>query len=72
MLSAQVISDLGIQTISFPDDVSIDLVWRALVREVAASWAAPRMPIKCYEDAEQVRRSLGVEALHFDGPARRS
>jgi hypothetical protein len=73
VLSAQVGSDLGIQTVSFPDDVSIDLVWRALVRGVAASWAAPRMPIKHFEDAAQVRRILGVEArLSKDAPVGRT
>jgi hypothetical protein len=69
VLSAQVVSDLGIQTISFPDDAPIDLVWRALVRGVAASWAAPYMPIKHFEDAELVRRSLGVKSrLSKDSP----
>ena len=62
VLSAQVNSDLGIQTILFPAGVPIDQVWRTLVREVAASWADPGMPIKHYADAEHVRRSLGVEA----------
>jgi hypothetical protein len=31
------------------------------VREVAAYWTAPAMPIKHYEDAALVRRILGVE-----------
>lgn len=61
VLSVSVISDLGIRTISFPDDTPIERVWRTLVREVAASWAAPRMPVKHFEDAEAVRRILGVE-----------
>jgi hypothetical protein len=61
VLSVSVISDLGIRTISFPDDTPIERVWRTLVREVVASWAAPRMPVKHFEDAEAVRRILGVE-----------
>ena len=70
MLSAQVISDLGIRTISFPDNTPIDRVWRTLIQEVAASWAAPVMPVKHYEDADAVRRILGVEArLSKDSPA---
>ena len=62
VLSAQVVSDLGIRMVAFPDDTPIDRVWETLVREVAASWAAPAMPVKYYQDAEGVRQRLGVDA----------
>ncbi len=61
-LSSSVNSSLGIRTISFPDDAPIEQVWDTLVREVAAYWTAPRMPIKHYESADVVRQVLVVTA----------
>lgn len=59
-LSSDVNSSMGVRTIRFPDDAQIELVWDGLVREVAAYWTAPAMPIRHFESADGVRRVLGV------------
>lgn len=59
-VSSSINSSMGIKTVRFPDDSQIESVWFSLVREVAAYWTGPAMPIKHYESSDMVRRALGV------------
>ena len=61
LVSSDINSTRGVQILHFPNNADIDLVWGTLIREVAAHWSAPRMPIKHFEDASLVRSILGID-----------